>query len=108
MPVYNKLVRDKILDIIQAKGLNYHARTLEPSELLKAIKAKMIEEASEFQEANDRQENMEELADILELIHTAISVLGVSYEELDAIRERKKIIRGGFENGIYLIDVGDQ
>lgn len=108
MPVYNKLVRDKILDIIQAKGLSYHARALESNELLKAIKAKMIEEASEFHDAKDRQANMEELADILELIHAAISVLGVSYEELDATREYKKIIRGGFENGVYLIDVEDQ
>ncbi|WP_338651439.1 nucleoside triphosphate pyrophosphohydrolase [Lysinibacillus sp. Y5S-8] len=108
MPVYNKLVRDKILDIIQAKGLFYHARTLESNELLTAIKAKMIEETSEFHDAKDRQANMEELADILELIHAAIRVLGVSYEELDATREYKKIIRGGFENGVYLIDVEDQ
>ena len=51
MPIYNKLVRDKILEVIEAKGLSYHAHILEPSELVKAIKAKMIEEATEFYEA---------------------------------------------------------
>lgn len=51
MPIYNKLVRDKILEVMEAKGLSYHARILEPSELIKAIKAKMIEEATEFYEA---------------------------------------------------------
>lgn len=108
MPIYNKLVRDKILEVIEAKGLSYHARILEPSELIKAIKAKMIEEATEFYEAQHKEDSVEELADILELIHMAIGVLGVSFEELEATRVHKKKARGGFEKGIYLIDVVDQ
>lgn len=52
MPIYNKLVRDKILEVIEAKGLSYHARILEPSELIKAIKAKMIEELQNFTKPN--------------------------------------------------------
>lgn len=108
MPIYNKLVRDKILEVIEAKGLSYHARILEPSELIKAIKAKMIEEATEFYEAQHKEDSVEELADIMELIHMAIGVLGVSFEELEATRVHKKKARGGFEKGIYLIDVVDQ
>ncbi|WP_421052395.1 phosphoribosyl-ATP pyrophosphohydrolase [Lysinibacillus capsici] len=108
MPIYNKLVRDKILEVIEAKGLSYHAHILEPSELVKAIKAKMIEEATEFYEAQHKEDSVEELADILELIHMAIGVLGVSFEELEETREHKRNARGGFEKGIYLIDVVDQ
>ena len=107
MPVYNKLVRDKILEIMDTKGLTYHARTLEPIELLTEVKAKMLEEAKEFHEAIHAQESVEELADILELIHTAISMLGISYEELEAIRDQKKMERGEFNKGIYLLDVED-
>ena len=59
MPIYNKLVRDKILEVIEEKGLSYHARILEPSELVKAIKAKMIEEATEFHEADSTEESVE-------------------------------------------------
>ncbi|WP_333879730.1 nucleoside triphosphate pyrophosphohydrolase [Lysinibacillus capsici] len=101
-------MRDKILEVIEAKGLSYHARILEPSELVKAIKAKMIEEATEFYEAQHKEDSVEELADILELIHMAIGVLGVSFEELEETREHKRNARGGFEKGIYLIDVVDQ
>ncbi|UED82676.1 nucleoside triphosphate pyrophosphohydrolase [Lysinibacillus sp. CD3-6] len=108
MPVYNKLVRDKILEIIEADGLAYNARILESSELLKEVKAKMIEEAKEFYAADTTHESVEELADVLELVHTAISALGVSYEELEAIRRQKKAKRGGFEKAIYLIDVEDK
>ena len=51
MPVYNKLVRDRILEIIESDGLAYNARILESSELLKEVKAKMIEEAKAFHAA---------------------------------------------------------
>lgn len=108
MPVYNKLVRDKILKIIEADGLRYNARVLEPQELLVEVKAKMIEEAKEFHGADNFQDSVEELADILELVHTAINALGVEYEELEAIRKQKKVKRGGYEKAIYLIDVEDK
>lgn len=108
MPVYNKLVRDHILEIIEADGLNYNAKTLTSEELLVEIKAKMIEEAQEFKEAENHLEAIEELADILELIHTAINAYGVEYEQLEAVRQEKKAKRGGFEKAIYLIDVEDK
>ncbi|MGE7985346.1 nucleoside triphosphate pyrophosphohydrolase [Lysinibacillus fusiformis] len=108
MPIYSKLIRDNILVIMDAKGVNYRARTLEPNELLTEVKAKMLEEAREFHEATTVQDEVEELVDILELIHTAISALGVSYEELEVCRNQKKMERGGFDKGIYLIDVEDQ
>lgn len=108
MPVYHKLVRDKILEMIAADGLTYHATVLEPSELLVKVKAKMLEEATEFQNADRVQDNVEELADIVELVHTALRALNVSYQELEAIRQQKKEKRGGFEKAIYLLDVEDR
>lgn len=108
MPVYNKLVRDKILEIIKADGLKYNARVLEPQELLIEVKAKMIEEAKEFNASDTAHESIEELADVLELVHTALNALGVTYEELEEVRQQKKEKRGGFEKAIYLIDVEDK
>lgn len=107
MPVYNKLVRDKILEIIEADGLAYNARILKRNELLKEIKMKMIEEAKEFQTANTAHDSVEELADVLELVHAALSALGVTFKELELVREQKKEKRGGFDKAIYLIDVED-
>jgi predicted house-cleaning noncanonical NTP pyrophosphatase (MazG superfamily) len=108
MPVYNKLVRDKILEVIEAKGLQYNAKMLDSNDFILEVKAKMKEEAQEFYEANNVNDSLEELADILELVHTAVNLLGVSYEELNVIREQKKAKRGGFEKAIYLMDVTDQ
>ncbi|MDA1913648.1 nucleoside triphosphate pyrophosphohydrolase [Bacillus cereus] len=107
MPIYNKLVRDNILEIIKAEGLNYNVRILTPDELLVEIKEKMIEEAHEFKEAVEKKEAVEELADILELIHASLGAYGVDFEELEGIRQKKKEKRGGFEKAIYLIDVED-
>lgn len=108
MPVYNKLVRDKILEFIELEGLAYNARILEPSEILSEVKEKMIEEAKEFRTTETVNESVEELADILELLHTALSVLGVTYEELEEVRQQKKENRGGFEKAIYLVNVEDK
>jgi predicted house-cleaning noncanonical NTP pyrophosphatase (MazG superfamily) len=64
MSIYNKLVRDNILEIIKAEVLSYSSRILTPDELLVEIKAKIIEEAHEFKEAVEKKEAVEELADI--------------------------------------------
>lgn len=67
----------------------------------------MQEEALEFQQATNSQEGIEELADIVELVHAALKVYGVSYEEMEEVRQQKKGQRGGFEKGIYLVEVED-
>lgn len=61
MPIYNKLVRDNILEIIKAEGLSYSSRILTPDELLMEIKTKMIEEAHEFKEAVEKRKLLKNL-----------------------------------------------
>lgn len=107
MPVYHKLVRDLIPQVIEADGKTCVTRVLAPSEHLGEIKVKMQEEALEFQEAASPTDAVEELADILELVHAALHVYGVSYEQLEQVRVQKKEKRGGFSKGIYLIEVED-
>lgn len=108
MPVYNKLIRDRILEIIEADGLTHHARVLKPEEHLTEIKKKLYEEVKEFDEATVQNEAIEEMADILELLHAALKVYDVDFDELEAIRVKKKEKRGGFDKGLYLIDVEDK
>ena len=108
MPVYNKLVRDKILDIIKADGLAYNARVLKPEEHLTEIKKKLYEEAKEFDETTNRADALEEMADVLELLHAALKVYDADFAKLEAIRVKKKEKRGGFDEGLYLIDVEDK
>ncbi|ETT80832.1 nucleoside triphosphate pyrophosphohydrolase [Viridibacillus sp. FSL R5-0477] len=108
MPTYNKLVRDLIPQIIEETGKEYSTRVLAPKEYLLELKLKMTEEALEFNEAEVQKDAVEELADILELVHASLAVYGVSYEELEQIRLSKKEKRGGFSDGIYLIEVEDE
>lgn len=108
MPIYNKLVRDNILEIIKAEGLDYKSRVLTSEELLAEIKVKMKEEAREFSEAEIKKEAVEELADILELIYASLGAYGVEFNELEAVRQDKKEKRGGFDKGLYLIEVEDR
>lgn len=105
MPGYNKLVRDLIPQIIEAEGKTCSIRVLEEGEHLEEIKVKMQEEALEFLEAASPKEAIEELTDILELVHIALQMYDVSYEQLEQIRTQKKKQRGGFSKGIYLIEV---
>lgn len=107
MPVFNKLVRDNIPQILEASGKTFTMRILASSEHLGEIKNKMLEESLEFQQASTKKDEIEELADILELVHAALHVYGVSYEELEAVRQQKGNKRGGFAEGVYLMEVED-
>lgn len=108
MPVYNKLVRDRIPQVIESSGSKFSTRTLDKSEHLSEIKNKLYEEVKEFEATDNRKDALEELADILELIHAALPIHEATYEELEQIRLAKKEKRGGFNEGIYLIEVEDE
>ena len=108
MPTYNKLIRDRILEIIEAGGSSYNARTLAPEEHLTEIKKKLYEEVKEFDETTNEADALEEMADVLELLHAALKVYGKQFDELEAVRVQKKEKRGGFDRGLYLIDVEEE
>jgi len=107
MPVYNKLVRDKIPQIIGAEGKAFRSRILGEEEYRTELQTKLREESSEYFQANNPQDALEELADMLEVIRALAAAHGASWEQLEAIRARKAGKRGGFEERVYLIDVED-
>ncbi|MGG0717045.1 nucleoside triphosphate pyrophosphohydrolase [Robertmurraya massiliosenegalensis] len=107
MPVYNKLVRDKIPEIIKSAGKECRTKELIEFEYIKELKIKLIEEVNEYQEAETDEQAIEELADILEIIHSLTTVHGGDFATLDAIRMKKFNERGGFQKKILLIDVDD-
>jgi len=105
MPTYNKLVRDKILDIIKSKGQIAKYRQLEEREYHQELKRKLQEEVNEYLTAEDNHKAIEELADILEVIYALASVNGHTMSFLNETCNRKRAERGGFENRILLIEV---
>lgn len=95
--IYNKLVRDKIPEIIKAAGEEPVTRTLSDEEYLKALVAKLGEEYGEFKEAL----NVEELADVQEVI-LALADIIASHQELEKVRAEKAAKRGAFQDKIFL------
>ena len=102
--IYNKLVRDLIPDIIEESGNECRTRILSDDEYLKMLDAKLDEELSEYHQ----DQNIEELADLLELIQAATVARGYTLEELESVIAEKAKKRGGFEKKILLIDVTEK
>lgn len=107
MPLYHKLVRDAIPNIIDQNGKKATFRTLDENEFLVEAKKKLHEELAEYEEATTDTDAVEELADLLELIQALAKTHGVTVEELEAVRSKKQQQRGGFEERLYLIEVED-
>lgn len=101
---YNKLVRDKIPDIIASQGKKCVTDILKDDEYLKMIDEKLNEELKEYYEDG----SIEELADLLEVIYAAAKARGYTAEQLEDIRREKLLKRGGFEKKILLKQVMDQ
>lgn len=66
MPVYNKLVRDRIPEIIENSGKKFTTRILGDNEYINELKKKLVEEMEEYQQTETNEDALEELADILE------------------------------------------
>lgn len=98
MPVFNKLVRDKIPEIAVVNGQTPVTRQLDDEEYQSELHKKLQEEVTEYLE----DVNAEELADILEVVYALGVRLGVSPEELEQLRVQKAEKRGGFEKRIFL------
>ncbi|MYL64379.1 phosphoribosyl-ATP pyrophosphohydrolase [Bacillus hwajinpoensis] len=107
MPTYNKLVRDRIPEIIRANGNKFNTEILDEAEYKKELQLKLKEELQEYLEAPEDSHAVEELADMLELIYSLVEVHHSSVEELEEVRKEKREIRGGFDERVYLIDVED-
>ena len=98
MKVYNKLVRDNIPKMIEMEGRKFTIHIADDNEYYEKLKSKMIEEMQEFLES----EKNEELADILEIIHSICEYKGIEFKSLENERLKKQAARGGFERRIIL------
>ena len=98
---YNKLVRDRIPETIESSGKTCKTKVLDDAEYLRMLDAKLDEELAEFH----KDQNIEELADLLEVIYATTIARGYSVEELEQVREQKAEKRGTFRRKILLLEV---
>ncbi len=99
MKSYNKLVRDRIPALMEAQGKETRYSILDGAALGQALEQKLDEEVAEFH----ADKNLEELADILEVLLALAAGMGYTPEKLEAARAGKLAQRGGFARGYYLI-----
>lgn len=98
---YNKLVRDKIPEIIEASGKTCETKILSNEEYLQMLDKKLDEELAEYH----KEQNIEELADLLEVLYATVKAKGYSIEDLEQVRIEKQKARGGFEKKMFLKSV---
>jgi len=100
---YNKLIRDRILEIIEANGEKPYFRILHKKEYVKEIKKKILEETKELIKAKSKKEIVNEIVDIQELIDVLISKLDLTKLQIQKQQEIKRKKRGGFKKRLFLI-----
>jgi predicted house-cleaning noncanonical NTP pyrophosphatase (MazG superfamily) len=99
---YNKLVRDRIPEIIESVGKKCEVVVLSESEFKQALLTKLIEEAQEVQNA-DPSELITELADLNEVLDTILKINGITRDSLSVEQVIRKSNRGGFKKRLKLI-----
>lgn len=102
--VYNKLVRDRIPEIIEDSGKTCLTTILDEEAYLHMLDQKLNEELAEYQESK----SIEELADLIEVIASTAKARGYSWDRLMKIRDKKHQERGGFDKRILLLEVTEK
>ncbi len=97
----NKLVRDNIPFICEKNGQTPETRVLGDKEYTSALYTKLKEEVREYLMSND----IEELADIVEVIEALADNQGSSFSEVMEIKQNKQKKNGAFKNRVFLISV---
>ncbi|WP_369900893.1 phosphoribosyl-ATP pyrophosphohydrolase [Bacillus manliponensis] len=108
MSVYNKVVRDRVPEMILMSGKTYTSKKLSKAEYIQELAKIGMEEMREFASMQDREHALDSLADALEVIKALAAAEGISIEEIERIRKEKEIERGGFEKGMYLVEVNEE
>jgi len=103
MPIYNKLVRDNIPEVIAKNGQQAKFRVLDDNELTQELEKKLQEEVAEYLQ----DKNADELADILEVVYALGERLGYTPRSLEELRKQKALKRGGFKKKLFLVRVDD-
>lgn len=102
--MYNKLVRDRIPEIMRQDGWDPKTRILGEDEYAVALRDKLIEEATELHDAIGRDEIVKELGDLWEVVEALMKQKDISLTEVQSLKQKRRMERGGFDDKIFLIE----
>ena len=102
--VYNKLVRDKIPEIIEESGVRTEWMTIEDDyNYREALRLKLLEEIEEF--SNSNISSLEEMSDVCEVLKTIAKINGWTFEDIDNAMKNKVKENGSFDDKKFLVFV---
>ena len=102
--VYNKLVRDKIPDIIEELGGRTEWITIEDThDYREALRLKLLEEIEEF--SNSNISNLEEMSDVCEVLKAIAKINGWTFKNIDNAMKNKVKENGSFNDKKFLVFV---
>ncbi|WP_259416905.1 nucleoside triphosphate pyrophosphohydrolase [Bacillus toyonensis] len=107
MPTHNKLIRNKIPQIIKSNGKTPTTRILNEDEYMEELCKKTQEELTEYLEAKTKPHKLEEPSNLLKLINPLAKHESTTLKEINNIRKKKVEERGGFSDRAFLIEVTD-
>ena len=99
---HNKLVRDRIPEIISKSGIEYQTITLSEQEYQQALRQKLIEEAQEAATANNADLAIE-IADLLEVVDALLKSYEISHHKVLLDQDKKRARKGDFDNKTMLL-----
>lgn len=100
--IYNKLVRDRIPEIIRENDQDCYIEILSDEDYIQALHDKLIEEANEAANA-EGDDLVKELADLYEVMNALMVVMQIKPDEIQERRKQRRLNRGGFEKKIRLV-----
>ena len=101
---YPKLVRDRIPEIVESQGKKAVIRVLsDNNEYLESLLSKLIEEATELAQAESDDNQLEELADVMEVIESILELKNLTQRDISIVQEQKREKRGGFKKRLLMV-----
>lgn len=93
----NKLWRDKAVELLEQAGSKVYWKKLDDAEYDKQLRLKIVEESEEVLNAISRDDLINELADVMDVIHALCTVNNISIDDIRLAQNKKHSDRGNFE-----------
>lgn len=104
---HNKLVRDRIPEIIRKSNKSPITTTLDETEFEKELRMKLLEEANEAFQAKTTETLCDEVADLYEVIDALLEINQIDKSVVISKQSKKRVERGGFSTRTFLVEVDD-
>lgn len=100
---FNKLVGDNVVADLIERGIAHEARTLNDDEFEQELIKKVLEEAGEMSKADDHEDLIKELADLIDVIDALRTLNDITDDEIAAALAFRRQKRGGFSKRSFLL-----